>query len=564
MSDNEANLADLLALVAGAELSSIKKRDIASAIRMVAKVLGAAPEDLPLDTLLLRRGLEEVQPESLGISRARWNNIRALLNRALELKTELMPSVQKNPISADWQVLIADLPKAGRHRLGALLRYLSAKSIGPADLTFAHLEEFHVAITTNRLRRSPERTWDLIAWYWNGLVAKMPRWPQVVIPREDKRVRYIRGWDAFPASFEADVRAYLKVLAGTEISEDGPVRPLRPVSLAEREYQLRGAASALAATGVPPETICSITDIARLEPMKLILDNILKRGEGEHWMGVLGMAKTLRAAAKHWVKVDAEEQLKIEKLVGRLPRQQGGLTDKNRERLRSFDDPKFVKAFLDLPHQLARDLKAKSKKKTVVDAVAAQIIVAIALLQVVPIRMRNLAGLDLEKHLLERGGRIYLEIPRSEVKNDRPLQLELPGDVVDLVSWYCVEYRDLLIEAPTNALFPGEGGAPKKRKGFGMQIARMTRKHLGHQINPHLFRHIAAKLYLDKNPGQYATVSRLLGHRTLATTMQAYTGAETVSASRHYQNLVRGLRDNTAQLSKGLGKKKLSKKAGAK
>lgn len=97
-----------------------------------------------------------------------------------------------------------------------------------------------------------------------------------------------------------------------------------------------------------------------------------------------------------------------------------------------------------------------------------------------------------------------------------------------------------------------------------MQIARMTRKHLGHQINPHLYRHIAAKLYLDKNPGQYATVSRLLGHRTLATTMQAYTGAETVSASRHYQNLVHGLRDNAAQLSKGLGKKKLSKKAGTK
>ena len=47
-------------------------------------------------------------------------------------------------------------------------------------------------------------------------------------------------------------------------------------------------------------------------------------------------------------------------------------------------------------------------------------------------------------------------------------------------------------------------------------------------------------------------ISHLLNHKSVATTMRAYTGTESVSAARHYQNLVQDLR--------GTGGKPVAKK----
>lgn len=545
MGNPEPNLADLLPLIAESQLPATRKRDMASAVRTIARALGAAPEQVPLDLKLLRPRLDNISAESIGISKSRWNNVRALFGRALELTTPLMPSAQKIPMSPDWQALIAPLPTQYRHCLGAMLRFLSARGVGPSKVTLPDLEAFRIAITENRLRAKPEKTWDHLAWCWNRLAKMVEDWPQVFIPREDKRVIYTQPWADFPANFKADVDAYIKVLSGEFLDEEGPVRPLRPVSLAEREYLLRSAASALVAAGHPIEQVRSIADIARLEPIKLILEQVLNRGEGEHKMGALHMAKMLRAAAKYWVKVDDAGLAKISRIVARLGPQPSGLTPKNRERLMPFNDPEVVQRFLAMPQRMADDIRQRSRK-TVVDAVNAQITVAIAILQAVPIRIRNLVSLDLERHLAVHGNRVFVVLPAEEIKNAQPLQLELPGEVADLISWYCVEYRDLLVTTPTSALFPNRNGEPKKRKHLGTQITKRVQKYLGLPVNPHLFRHLAAKLYLDAHPGEYGLIQRLLGHKSVSTTMAAYTGAETISATRHYQNHVEKLRSESA------------------
>lgn len=534
-------LADLLTALAETDWSPTRKRDCASAIRTAARALGGEPGEIALNVKLLRRRLEEVAPESLGISRLRWNNIRALLNRALELKTKVMPSAQQGPVSPAWQVLVEGLPRAAWYRLSALLRFLSARGVAPLDVTLADLDAFRDAIIENRLRSRPEKTWDGMVWCWNRLVKEVAGWPQVEIAREDKRTVYVQPWDAFPSSLKADVDAYLRLLGGDVIDEDGPIRALRPSTLVSREYQFRSAASALVAAGVSADMIRKVDDLARLDPIKLILAQVLNRGGGEHRAGAFNLANALRAAAKYWVKVDDAELDRISRIVARLSPKSGGLTEKNRSRLIPFNDPDVVQRFLGLPQRLADEVRA-SKRKTVVDAVTAQIAVAIAILQAVPIRIQNLASLDLAQHLVERGNVVYVLIPGEEVKNGRPYQLELPGEVADLIAWYCMDYRNLLIDAPTTALFPGEQGRPKKPSTLGIQITKRVGAYLGIPVNPHLFRHIAAKLYLDRRPGEYALVSRLLNHKSVATTMRAYTGTETVSAARHYQDLVQSLR----------------------
>jgi len=124
------------------------------------------------------------------------------------------------------------------------------------------------------------------------------------------------------------------------------------------------------------------------------------------------------------------------------------------------------------------------------------------------------------------------------MKNGRDFLAELPDHVADLIAWYCREHRPLPLDNPTSALFPGEGGRAKLPNTLGRQIGDRVEAYMGFPVNPHLFRHIAAKLYLDQRPGEYALVSRLLNHKSVATTMNAYSGAETISAVRHYQDVV--------------------------
>ena len=80
-------------------------------------------------------------------------------------------------------------------------------------------------------------------------------------------------------------------------------------------------------------------------------------------------------------------------------------------------------------------------------------------------------------------------------------------------------------------------------------MEKALRKGIGLQINPHLFRHLAAKLFLDANPGQYETVRQFLGHRTIVTTMRFYAGFETKAATKLDRGVVEAMRTKGAQKS---------------
>jgi integrase len=73
-------------------------------------------------------------------------------------------------------------------------------------------------------------------------------------------------------------------------------------------------------------------------------------------------------------------------------------------------------------------------------------------------------------------------------------------------------------------------------------VTRAVRQGTGIALHPHLFRHITGKLLLDELPGDQGTIQRLLGHKSIRTTMTTYTGAETRAAIRRYDEVVLGLR----------------------
>jgi integrase len=69
-------------------------------------------------------------------------------------------------------------------------------------------------------------------------------------------------------------------------------------------------------------------------------------------------------------------------------------------------------------------------------------------------------------------------------------------------------------------------------------IQQLMRNYLGFAINPHSFRHVAAKLYLSAHPGRYVDVQLLLGHKQLEITIKYYCELEAEEVFKHFDSVL--------------------------
>src|SRR5262249_12544087 len=151
-----------------------------------------------------------------------------------------------------------------------------------------------------------------------------------------------------------------------------------------------------------------------------------------------------------------------------------------------------------------------------------------AILTVAPIRLGNLATIQLGQNLIKPGGPescYWLVFPDYDVKNRINLEYPLDQYLTDLINEYVNEFRPTLSRRSNESwLFPGEGSGYKKQ--LSKQVTKRIEKTTGLRITVHQFRHAAGALILKRHPGNYELVRRLLGHRSIQTTINFYCGLE--------------------------------------
>ena len=441
------------------------------------------------------------------------------------------------------------LPASLKRKVSAGARYLSGLGVDVDAVSLSDLHSYRDTILNDRMRANAEQAWDHFLWGWNRAVDQFPdTWPQITIPRVEKREVYVYPFAYFPASFEADVNAYADRMRNVSLDDDGPLRPSRPATIATRTRQLRAAASVLARSGVDPATITSIARLVEVDNFKLILHFHMERAGGKTSAGVAQIASCLRNVARHYIKVDEEHDRKMSALCKRVSVQTGGLTAKNRERLRPFDDPEHVRQFLCLPDTIRQHVE-HDKRAPLQKAVLAQVAAAIALLLATPIRNANLCAIDIHRHLKPQRKEIHLVISESETKNRNSVDFNIPPYALEILRWYMTKYRPYLVREPTDALFPGRNGKHKSAHTLGVQIKDTVFEFTGLAFNVHLFRHFAGKVFLDQQPGNYEVVRQVLGHKRLDTTTSFYSGAEAKQASAMFNDVVDTLRAQHAPIA---------------
>jgi integrase len=360
----------------------------------------------------------------------------------------------------------------------------------------------------------------------------------------------------FSDAFVQDVAAYLHHLAVVDPFEETPRKAMAPTTLRDVKLRIYQMASALAETGRDPKTITGLSDLVAPEAAKTILRGQYQRNGGRKTGQLTNYARTLINAARHWFKVSEADIDTLRALARSITPKTGGMTDKNRSRLRQFDNQSAVHRLISLPGLVFDNLPPQGGLSPA-QALRAQSALAVAILILgAPLRIKNLASLQLGVHVLETrplgaGGSAgmgigamgttttrHIAVSGKEVKNARDLEFTLPNILCKYLDIYVTRCLPILVRGGSTYLFPNTTGGSKTPGSLSVQLKTFVKRESGLIFNAHLSRHLAAKLFLERNAGDYATVQMLLGHKDLQTTMRAYVGLEQGDAIKRYDQMM--------------------------
>jgi integrase len=544
-----ATLDDVLTIVQTSPVLTARERqDMASALRTLARVLNRPPASLPCNMRSVRGLIETVAPARHDLSRGRWANIRSLVYRSLDLAgVRRLPGRSSEPPSPAWERLFEPLSyRPFQVQLLPFARYCTRHRTEPHLVGQSAFDQFAIELEELSGRARPRAAFLDACRAWNQCGDIFEHWPAFHVQVQHRRDHYALPWSTFPPSLKADVEA-MAAAAVKRFAIDGR-KPIKQASADRRVSLLRAFASALVhQSRRDPNTIRSIADLVQLDTVQQGLTFLYERAGNKETVHLYQHAKLLCTLARHWVGV-AKEHLDALASVRRQLKPRYGMTEKNRATLRFFEDESLVAEFLSLPERLRRRYRNKQHLK-VSEAVTAQVGLAIGLLTEAPVRSQNAVSIRLDKNIIDVGSgrhrRVHLYFPADNVKNDMELEFPLSPSTIALLDDYVKRVSPFLLRRPSQYLFPGEGDGHKGAPLLSEQIADTVEAEIGVRLTAHQFRHLAGFLYLKANPGGHEVVRRLLGHKTIETTIAFYAGMEVLEAARHYDRHIASLRAKT-------------------
>ena len=553
---------DLIILVLISDiLNRHQKRILLSDLRTAAAMLGLSPAAVPCDVIWLQQNLFRKRCSDFGKSHDRFRNIKLSLRKALALVGLQQPRIcGEAGLSPAWiRVLDAALVVAQRAGLRRMGQFCAIRRIEPEQLDDAIFADFLQQEVITRLDGKATKRGPTIARAWNRIIASSPdlqRCQRLQAPRQ--REPYTLPITHFPESLQAEYAAYREWMSPSQgrshFKGRGGKRRARPATLKTRSFAVLQMLGALVRMEHAPAAITGFeyvvahaSDILDFFEARAIArlparppNATRQEAEPEIVGGQLAViADTLFIIGVHFLGLTGEvaEGLgEMRKLTH--PRRKVGLTGKVRERLMQLIQPYNRSCLLLLPE----DIEQAARSADPADAKMAHrfmLAVAIEVLLVCPLRMKNLTGLRLDHHLkrLGPGGRsvTHIVIEVTETKNHDVVEWPVPPATAKLLEVWCRVWRPVMAGSgeANRYLFPAlDKAGSKSQAALAEGIKGLIRRQLGLVVHPHLLRHFAAWRHLNRYPGQYEIVRRALGHNSIETTIGTYCGLEGESAAR--------------------------------
>ncbi|MDF3384600.1 MULTISPECIES: tyrosine-type recombinase/integrase [unclassified Sulfitobacter] len=542
------SFADLIQKLTTIDMVTPKRRkDLISGLRRVAEALELTPSQVLADPRWLQPRLVRIAPAALGITNKTWQNSISNARSAMAACGIVTKRQRRtSDLSPEWRNLwTAVQASKDRSLLSSLPRFvffLDRIGVAPKDVRSDHALFYLKAVTSEEISKAPHAAYKLAVSGWNLAVDRLPVWPRQRLEMPSQTRRVMLPETDYSPSFLVDVDHYLETRRRPDLLAAGEyLRPITESSAKTYRYMVLRFASHVVQTGIPANEIGSIEDLLCPKHTEAGLRHMLAANGGEKSVSISDTARLLLTIAAHR-GLPETVRTRLAYFKARLMvRDIGGMTAKNRERLRALRAPGILTRLIHLPEQImARPLGPHRVKAMR----AREDAIAIAILPYCPLRISNLSTLEIDRHLCRPDkGKMFVVIPAGEVKNNRPLEFELPAHLVRMIDTHFAERAPHLCAQDCPYLFPAaRSNGPVKANILSERIKKRLRAEIGVEMNVHLFRHLAVMIYLDANPGGYEVARQMLGHSSVSRTINVYSGLETIKATQAFSAVVDSLR----------------------
>ena len=542
----------LIKFILGVETIPINRRkEIASALKRLVEIVGVDQHSMIADPGVFRRLFASGKWHQAGISKGRWANIKSLATEALQIAgIDVHRSRANYPVAPEWEAVLARLPELVRRDLRRFAGWCSCLAIPPCEVTSQVFDRYLGYCTDQMTHKDPRERWHVVRRAWNRAVegGELPGAERIECPEAE-------AWCALPwaellPSLKEDFEQFVTARSGTQLFAKAGEKPLRPASIKNYATKVRILATCLEESGVSVGGFGDLAALLKPEYVRRGLEHYVRGDKPEKAMArVSGVATAVRSIAR-WLygssRMSEDSFSKIVFLCDKVVHRPKGMCDRNRQRLAPFANDATARLLLDLPYEVMKRLDKVENPKVRL-AQDAQMAALLCFLQHAPVRISNASQVDMGKHvsrLSSEAGPIWLlKWEEGEVKNRVVLDHRLGPEPSALLDRYRNTYRPLLLKGvPTSRLFVSQSGMAKGASALSRQLARFVARETGLKIHAHLMRHLMAYLYLKVHPGDYVTVQRILGHKSLQTTIDFYTGFEVESDFERFDDMILHIR----------------------
>lgn len=561
----------LNAIQADPTLPLRRRADMCSATRVLCRIFGLSLESTPADPRLFAERMKTLTPAGARMSKGRLQNCKSLLDAVFAYNDSRFRRRRSREVLDPYlDELLLQLPdRWERTRLRRFMHHIGEHGIEPDDVDDQTFDAFRDSLDHSLVKDA--RKLDRAArQLWNKLASLAPDFDlqQVTVP--NRTDHYVLPETAFPASLWHEVEAYLSsreekpggtlddILTEDELFGDDATdwdddasgrrhsAPLRPSTAKLVRYRIRQFASALVLS--EHLKLSDLTGLKVLVTPKAVvagLNFFIRRAGGKRQNSqVRGIAYDMAMIARLWVRSSKSDLKKLATITAKVRPQETGFPESVRRSLAPFRDIENVRAFLAFPDRIIADaLREKPITRALANRVATALWIMIT--QRAPLRISNLLSTDMTINILRshhgKDAKVALFYPAHQVKNAKVLEIPLPKHTAKLLDLYLTKFRPILTETPNTWLFPAADGGRKRGNVMSADMQKIMREYIGFAINPHSYRHVAAKLYLTAHPGRYKDVQLLLGHKSVQTTIDYYCEIDAEEAFRHFDTVLLGL-----------------------
>ncbi|UVK38851.1 tyrosine-type recombinase/integrase [Mesorhizobium sp. AR10] len=526
-------------------ISTRRLQEQVSALKTAEEWSGKRLQHIQASVSALRDLFEPLESKALGVSRKRLANVKSLCLSALAkseaLSGSLAKRAQRRPKPPEWAELWNKLRlPVQQNSLSRLVNWCSRAGIAPHEVNSRVMDRVMADMANTSLRPNQYQVRRTMTKTWNEIGDIFPEKNLQKVAVPPSRLRRTRiPIASLPQGFMDDWHDFACWANGNDVFADKRrPHPLKQSTLDIMFCRVHLAASLLVATGVDVASIWSLSDLVGIDTFKKILRQLHAKTKGQPNYDAFFTATSLIQIAREWVKVAPDHLEKMKGLIKVLPRPEFEMSRKNKLLVMKFNDPVLYERYLTAPDKIWHEIQSGCKRGRLRLA-EAQAALALSVLMYMPIRLGNLTSLAFDEHMfLRQDGTSTLLITAAETKTKEDVEFDIPPEVATRL----IEYRDVIAPAVIGRrpkyLFSNVDGSVKGFAGVRYLVQRYLKLYVGIHMNPHAFRHLAAKLILDQNPGGHVVVQHLLGHKSLATTATFYAGRDTPRAGRHHHALL--------------------------